>query len=178
MTTNKFTKKNYNNPNGMLTSVWGPPLWHFLHVMSFNYPVHPTLEEKQQYRNFIYSLTHIMPCKKCRDNLKYNLKCKPIGPFLKNRSTFSKYIYALHETINKYLNKKSGLSYCNVRDRYEHFRANCGKKQKNNTHIGCSNTSNTKKTKSVINIVPSSYKCKTLKIDKRCYKSKNNNKKK
>ena len=35
------------------------------------------------------------------------------------------YVYELHETINKLLNKKSGLSYEDVRDRYEHFRARC-----------------------------------------------------
>ena len=28
----------------MLTSVWGPSLWHSLHTISFNYPVKPTKE--------------------------------------------------------------------------------------------------------------------------------------
>ena len=31
-----FTKKNYASGDGMLTSVWGPSLWHYLHTMSFN----------------------------------------------------------------------------------------------------------------------------------------------
>ena len=34
-----YTKKHFSSGDGMLTSVWGPPLWHYLHVMSFNYPV-------------------------------------------------------------------------------------------------------------------------------------------
>ena len=42
---------------------------------------------------------------------------------MKNRFTFSKYIYDLHEIVNKMLKKKSNLSYCDVRERYEHFRA-------------------------------------------------------
>ena len=33
-----FTKKQYNSGDGMLTTVWGPGLWHYLHTMSFNYP--------------------------------------------------------------------------------------------------------------------------------------------
>ena len=37
-----YTKKDYNANDGMITSVWGPALWHFLHTMSFNYPVNPT----------------------------------------------------------------------------------------------------------------------------------------
>ena len=69
----KFTTEDFNNSNGMLTSVWGPPLWHFLHAMSFNYPVHPTCEQKTQYKNFVYNLANVMPCKACRDNLKNNL---------------------------------------------------------------------------------------------------------
>ena len=58
---NVFTKKDYNSGDGMLTTVWGPPMWHFLHTMSFNYPVEPTLENKKHYKNFIYNLRHVLP---------------------------------------------------------------------------------------------------------------------
>ena len=165
--TQKFTKKHFNDSNGMLTTIWGPPLWHFLHTMSFNYPVNPTCEQKKQYKDFICGLTHVLPCKTCRDNLKKNLRKYPITPYLKNRQTFSKYIYNLHEILNRYLKKKSGLTYNAVRNRYEHFRARCNSTKK--THVGCAKASRSKKTKSVINIVPNS-KCKTLKIDRRCFK--------
>jgi hypothetical protein len=48
---------------------------------------------------------------------------------MKNRESFSRYVYELHELVNKMLNKKSGLKYCDVRERYEHFRARLEKKQ-------------------------------------------------
>jgi len=160
-------KMDFNSANGMLTTVWGPPLWHFLHVMSFNYPTHPTYADKLHYKNFIEGLTFVLPCGACRDNLFHNLQKKQIFKHLKNRYTFSKYIFRLHETINKLLDKKSGLTYEQVRIRYEHFRANCNKTNKN--HQGCAKPSKFKKTKSIINIVPSNTKCKTLKIDKRCF---------
>ena len=48
---------------------------------------------------------------------------------MKNRTTFSKYVYNLHEHINKMLGKKSGLRYNDVRERYEHFRSRCTKKR-------------------------------------------------
>ena len=54
----------------MLTAVWGPGLWHYMHTMSFNYPLNPTEKEKKHYRNFIYNLQHTLPCKHCRVNLK------------------------------------------------------------------------------------------------------------
>ena len=42
-----YTKKDYNSNDGMLTSVWGPPAWHFLHTISFNYPNSPSIKQKK-----------------------------------------------------------------------------------------------------------------------------------
>ena len=47
-----FNEKDYNSGDGMLTSVWGPALWHSLHTMSFNYPVKPSKEQKEYYKDF------------------------------------------------------------------------------------------------------------------------------
>jgi hypothetical protein len=121
-----FSKNHYNSGDGMLTSVWGPSMWLFLHIMSFNYPVHPTLNEKKQYRDFILSLQYVLPCKYCRINLTNNLKTLPITmKTMESRNTFSRYIYNLHELINKMLKKNTHLSYNEVKERYEHFRSRC-----------------------------------------------------
>jgi hypothetical protein len=121
-----FKKRDYQSGDGMLTTVWGPGMWHFLHTMSFNYPVHPTKSQKTQYRNFILSLQYVLPCKHCRDNLTKNFKTFPLRMCdMENRDTFSKYVYRLHEIVNKMLGKSSKLTYCDVRERYEHFRSRC-----------------------------------------------------
>ena len=113
-----FTKKQYNSGDGMLTSVWGPSMWHYLHTMSFNYPVEPTKENKHYYKEFVKNLQYTLPCKYCRINLKNNFKAHPIKDcHMKNRESFSRYVYELHELVNKMLNKKSGLKYCVVRER-------------------------------------------------------------
>ena len=44
---------------------------------------------------------------------------------MKNRNTFSKWLYNLHEEINTMLCKKSNLTYEQVRNRYENFRSRC-----------------------------------------------------
>ena len=31
-----FKRKDFYSGDGMLTTVWGPSQWHFLHTMSFN----------------------------------------------------------------------------------------------------------------------------------------------
>jgi hypothetical protein len=186
-----FTKKDYNAGDGMITSVWGPPLWHYLHTMSFNYPVNPTPEDKIHYRNFILNLKHVLPCKYCRMNLKTNLKQLPIKMCdMKNRETFSKYVYNLHELVNKMLKKNSNLSYCDVRERYEHFRARCtnerpklfkykpyhysymSKTRKNRPkEKGCTEPLYGKKSKCIINIVPQEEKGPSIQIDKKCIKT-------
>ena len=125
-TVSVYSTKDYESNDGMLVAVWGPSAWHFLHTISFNYPVHPTIEEKQKYRDFVVNLQYVLPCKYCRINLKTNLKQMPLTMSeMKNRETFSRYIYQLHELVNRMLHKKSALSYCDVRERYEHFRSRC-----------------------------------------------------
>jgi len=179
---NTYNKKDYNSEQGMLTSVWGPSLWHFLHVMSFNYPVKPTKLQIKHYKEFVYNLQYILPCKYCRINLSNNFKKFPLkNQIFENRDSFSRYIYNLHEVVNKLLNKNSNLSYCQVRDRYENFRSRCTIQNKDKNIFnykklkkekGCTTPLYGKKSKCVINIVPQEKKCKTLKIDKKCLKRK------
>lgn len=171
-----FTKKHYMSGDGMLTAVWGPSLWHYLHIMSFNYPVKPTSKHKKYYKQFIQNLSFTLPCKHCRDNLIKNLKFFPIKEcHLKDRETFSRYIFLLHERINKQLGKSSGLSYCDVRERYEHFRSRCSSKEGKvfkftKKHKGCTEPLYGTKSKCLIKIVPQSSRKKTLSIDKKCLK--------
>ena len=178
-----FKKKDYSSGDGMLVSVWGPAQWHFLHTMSFNYPVKPTLEDKKHYMDYVKNLQYVLPCKYCRMNLTNNFKKKPLQMCdMASRETFSRYIYELHETVNKMLHKKSNLTYCDVRERYEHFRSRCTdekpkvfnfKKTRTlkNKEKGCTEPLYGKKSKCVINIVPQEDKVKTFQMDKKCIKT-------
>jgi len=172
--TKVFTPKDYKSKDGMLTAVWGPSLWHSLHTISFNYPNNPTKFQKKKYKNWIKQLKYILPCKYCRINLVQNFKKLPLmDKHMKNRYTFSKYIYDLHELINKMLGKKSGLTYCDVKERYEDFRARCNKTIKMETYnvkteSGCTEPLYGVKSKCVIQIVPQETKCKTFNVNKKC----------
>ena len=178
-----FNKNDYKSGDGMLVSVWGPAQWHFLHTMSFNYPVNPTPEDKKHYRDYVLNLRYVLPCKYCRINLTNNLKKKPLQMcHMASRDTFSRYIYELHETVNKMLNKKSHLSYCDVRERYEHFRSRCTDekptvfkfkttKTRRKKEKGCTEPLYGKKSKCVINIIPQEDKTATFNIDKKCIKT-------
>ena len=185
-----FNKKHYNSGDGMLTSIWGPNMWHYLHTVSFNYPVKPTDQDKKNYKDFILNMQYTLPCKYCRINLKNNFKVHPLKKcHLENRDKFSRYIYKLHEIVNKMLKKKSGLTYCQVRERYEHFRSRCtedeekkklfnfnNKKSKKKKEKGCTEPLYGKKAKCVLNIVPHETPGKTLKIHHKCIKSRKSRK--
>ena len=181
-----FKKGDFYSGDGFLTTVWGPSVWHSLHTISFNYPVSPSVEQKKQYRNFVLSLQNVLPCGACRKNLKTNFKHLPLTmKVMESRDTFSRYIYNLHELVNKMLKKKSNLTYCDVRERYEHFRSRCvdekpkvfkyseitsQKTQKNRNEKGCTEPLYGKKARCILNIVPQEEKGQSIQIDKKCMK--------
>ena len=198
--TKVYTQKNFNSGDGMLTSVWGPSLWHTLHCISFNYPTNPTRQQKKQYRNFVLNLEYVLPCGYCRKNFPNNLKAVPLNKeALKNRNNFSRWMFNLHEQINKMLGKKSGLTYCEVRERYEHFRSRCTidlplnkeikkiikktrrvrksskghksrKNRKTSKENGCVEPLYGKKSQCVIKIVPKDNRINSFQMDKKCVK--------
>lgn len=195
-----YNNEDYSSGDGMMTTVWGPSVWMFLHTMSFNYPIEPSEEEKINYRNFVLSLQNVLPCKYCRINLIKNFKELPLTmDSMKNRESFSRYVYNLHELVNRMLKKKSNLTYDDVRERYEHFRARCtkdlkekkklvknktrknktrknktrkNKTRKNKKEKGCTEPLYGKKSKCVLKIVPQDEKIETFQMDKKCIKVK------
>lgn len=118
-------KAYYNSRDGFMTMVWGPMMWFILHTVSFNYPCKPTPEQKRHYQQYYESIQNILPCGACRKNLKNNIPMSGYGPHVyKNRATLSRWVYRLHCTVNRMLNKPSP-PYDTVRTMYERFRARC-----------------------------------------------------
>jgi len=171
-----FKETAYNSGEGMLTSVWGPSMWHVLHTMSFNYPVLPTPDDKDHYRDFIENLKHILPCRYCRENVTLNLKQYPLTmDALADRAHFSRYIYDLHERVNKRLGKKNTLTYADVRERYEHFRSRCllnSLQVRPNVEKGCTEPIYGNKTKCVLKVIPQDRKETSFQVDKLCLRRK------
>ena len=117
----------YESADGFSTVIWGPAVWHFLHTMSFNFPVNPTEEDKTAYMNFMTSLGHVLPCRVCRDHYRENLRAAEFSrECFKHRHRFSQFVYKLHNIVNTaHAGKPLSLSYTQLRDNYEGFRAKC-----------------------------------------------------
>ena len=58
----------------MMTNVWGPPGWVFLHCITIGYPIKidpknkEHISRKKHTMNFFNSLGHVLPCKYCRES--------------------------------------------------------------------------------------------------------------
>ena len=84
----KFEKNQYESDFGMMTLIWGPVMWLTMHTVSFNYPVNPSEQDKRNYKQFFGSLKNTLPCGKCRENLKKNLRKVPMtNKVFKNRDS-------------------------------------------------------------------------------------------
>ena len=136
----KSSKKIKNNSNnGMITTQWGPSAWFFLHNVSFGFPIENskiTKELKQRYYAFFYNLQFVLPCKKCRDNYSKNINDKDTKLDLNvfnTRESFKKWLFNLHNKVNKLTGKTIQFTYKELNDKYEKLRAKCNSVG----HVGC-----------------------------------------
>ena len=101
---------------------------------------------------------------------------------MKSRDAFSRWVFKLHELVNTMLGKKSGLRYCDIRERYEHFRSRCVEDKKFSTRKiqaavnktrkkkekGCTEPLYGAKSKCIVKIVLKSKRGKSFQMDKKC----------
>lgn len=112
--------------NGLVTKIWGPPSWKFLHCVTYGYPVEPTPEQKKDYKQYFELIAKILPCGACRDSYNkfiHEGDTKLNDTVMNNRNSLTKWFYKLHQKVNKKLNIDYGSTYKNVTQRYEGYRA-------------------------------------------------------
>jgi hypothetical protein len=116
-----------NQDNGIVTRIWGPPLWVSLHAITFNYPRRPTKEDKSNYLAFFRSFKHTLPCRACRESYASFIGPRGRAPLswktMRDRRSVSRWLYDVHVLVNRRLKKPRGPSYETVKKRYEKYRA-------------------------------------------------------
>ena len=132
-TSKKSRKHASQKDNGMMTKVWGPAGWVFLHSIVMGYPT--TIDSKnkehrkrkKETKRFFETLGFVLPCKYCRESYNKFIKEMPITPHLNSRKSISMWLYKIHNKVNN----KLGVPKCDVptfqqvTKRYETYRAKC-----------------------------------------------------
>ena len=118
-----------NNPNnGLITKIWGPGLWIAFHSMTFGYPLNPTNEDKKNYRDYFINIGYVLPCIYCRNSYIEFINSgdtKLTDEVFQSRDNLTYWGYLLHERVNNKLNVSYGVSYPEIVNRYESYRAKC-----------------------------------------------------
>ena len=156
---------NKNLDNGLMTRLWGPSGWLFLHCISFGYPykIDPTnkehLEKQNDYYRFFYYLGKVLPCKYCRNSYMDFFTKISLMKNLGTRKEITKWLYDIHNLVNE----KLGVPSCEtpkfeeIEERYQSFRAACKpltETQKNdNASKGCIAPQDGKPKRCVIKVV-------------------------
>jgi hypothetical protein len=134
---------------GMMTNVWGPPGWIFLHCITMGYPYKINTNNKQHLfrkkhtKDFFNSLGHVLPCKYCRESYLEYVSQNPIDKHLNTRKELAKWFYNIHNKVNQ----KLGVPKCDIPSftefyqKYETYLAKCkrttDKDKKKRKEKGC-----------------------------------------
>lgn len=102
----------------MHPNIWGPGAWIFLHSITLNYPMQPTIQDKKLYYDFFHHVSKILPCETCSTHFQKLLGKYPINFFLESRDTLTKWLVKLHNEINLRLHKPT-VSYAQFQSTYK-----------------------------------------------------------
>jgi hypothetical protein len=150
----------YESNDGFSTSIWGCPLWFVLHMISFNYPVHPTTEDRKHYAGFFRYLGYVLPCGLCRANYQ---RIRMQRKHFRSRHTLSRFIYHIHNTIPNC--KPLAVTYEQMRHTYETFRSHCGPK-------GCVLPTNFVRSQTLVRVVPFNDTVASFQVSPFCFERK------
>lgn len=151
---------------GMMSKVWGPPAWLFLHCVTMCYDP----SRKKAYKLFFRHLKDVLPCAKCRENYSKIISSGPLklkDEHFASKESLSEWLFRVHDRVQRDIYQKTKLN----KDRslfnqcpqnkktsfwtsfYEQFRAKCG-----TVVYGCDTPSNGRRKMSTIWIT--NYKCR------------------
>lgn len=90
----------------MKPEIWGKYAWPFFHMVTMGYPENPTDKDKQRYFTYINCMKYVLPCDKCKNNLRKHLKRYPLTEeALSSRAALIKWGIDLHNIVNYYTGK-------------------------------------------------------------------------
>jgi len=122
--------------SGMMTKVWGPGCWLFLHCMVAGYPDKIDKKNKKHVARrkhtiqFLKQLPHVLPCKYCRESFIKFSKELPVEKYANSNKDLCLWLYKMHCKVNKKLGIKTQPTFKQVCAKYSKYKALCSKEKK------------------------------------------------
>jgi hypothetical protein len=85
--------------------IWGPHYWFFLHTIAMSYPVHPNAVTKKKYYDFVQNIPLFIPVESMAGEFSKLLDQYPVQPYLDNKESFIRWMWFIHNKINKKIEK-------------------------------------------------------------------------
>ena len=85
--------------------IWGPHYWFFLHTIAMSYPIHPNAVTKRKYYDFVQNIPLFIPVESMAGEFSKLLDQYPVQPYLDNKESFIRWMWFIHNKINKKLEK-------------------------------------------------------------------------
>uniref|UniRef100_A0A6C0GZE6 thiol oxidase n=1 Tax=viral metagenome TaxID=1070528 RepID=A0A6C0GZE6_9ZZZZ len=86
---------------------WGPKGWFFIDSIVLSYPDSPSVNDKNEFYNFLMSLRDVLPCEGCRHHFKEYINKHPLSDkVLASKKYLIKWILDAHNHVRKNQNKK------------------------------------------------------------------------
>ena len=85
--------------------IWGPHYWFFLHTIAMSYPIHPNAVTKKKYYDFVQNIPLFIPVESMAGEFSKLLDQYPVQPYLDNKESFIRWLWFIHNKINKKLEK-------------------------------------------------------------------------
>lgn len=92
-----------NMRSGVKTKSWGPHFWHTMYFVAMNYPLNPSQQDRRHYKTFYTSLQHLLPCGWCIESYRRFIIESPIDDFLDSRMRLLRWVWIIHDKVNKKL---------------------------------------------------------------------------
>lgn len=109
--------------NGMKTRIWGPHAWDFLFCsIAGAYPIKLDYDNKEhiktmkKFHAMMKSLEYTLPCFWCRHSFGGYLKELPLEEYSDSRKDMMKWLYLLHDKVNKKLMKQEMIKFQKEKD--------------------------------------------------------------
>lgn len=100
-------------------------IWNTMHMISLDYPVIPTQEERQLYTTQFLTLLKCIPCSACRKNVSFALKAIQFNEIIdmSSRKAYAYLVWRLHDYVDMTLGKTNRMSFEEMNVFYEKLRA-------------------------------------------------------